>query len=142
MRGCGHSRKVRAMAAVVCLIADPERAPLEHALVAELRRALGGRERWLAEAEACEILVERGGRQEILARIGAAAPEPPLDRAVVAAEGRRGTVSRASRIHPISQGRRTRRPGVALLVLCSPGLCGGARGHPRHRAERGDADPV
>jgi phosphoserine phosphatase len=77
------------MVAVVCLIADPERAPLERAAVTDLRRALRGREHWLAEAEACEILVEEAGRRDILARIRAALPEPAHDVAVVPAEGRR-----------------------------------------------------
>jgi phosphoserine phosphatase len=77
------------MAAVVCLIGDPKRAPLERAVVTELRRALGGAERWLADAEACEILVERAGPQEILARLQAALPEPPFDLGVVPPKGRR-----------------------------------------------------
>lgn len=77
------------MADIVCLIADPARAPLERSAVAELRRALRGAERWLADAEACEILVEGSGRREILARVAASLPDPSCDIAVLPAEGRR-----------------------------------------------------
>ena len=77
------------MACFVCLIADPARAPIEPSAVADLRRALGGTERWLAEAEACEILVEGAPRQEIRARLAAAFPEPSCDIAVVPAKKRR-----------------------------------------------------
>jgi phosphoserine phosphatase len=78
------------MACVVCLIADPERAPLERSVVAGLRHALGGTVRWLAEAEACELLVVSVGREEALARLRAVAPDrPPHDLAVLPAEGRR-----------------------------------------------------
>jgi phosphoserine phosphatase len=77
------------MASIVCLIADPARAPLERAVVATLRRALGGTERWLAEAEACELVVEGAGRPEILARAGAAVPDPRYDIAILPAGERR-----------------------------------------------------
>jgi len=77
------------MACFVCLVADPARAPLEQSAVADLRRALGGTERWLADAEACELLVEGAGRRAILARIPAAAPPPPYDLAVLPAQRRR-----------------------------------------------------
>jgi phosphoserine phosphatase len=77
------------MAEIVCLIADPARAPLEQAVIADLCRALGGIERWLADAEACEILVEGAGRREIRARVAAALPEPACDLAVLPANGRR-----------------------------------------------------
>jgi phosphoserine phosphatase len=73
---------------IVCLIADPARAPLDTAVVAALRHALGGNERWLAEAEACEIVVAGRGRQEILARVAAAVPDSPYDIAVLPAEAR------------------------------------------------------
>jgi phosphoserine phosphatase len=46
------------MPAVACLIADRERQPLEHRLVAEAGGLLGGSVRWLAEAEAAEIVTE------------------------------------------------------------------------------------
>ena len=77
------------MAHAVCLIADPERAPLDVATVAALQRALGGAPRWLAEDEACELLVEDAGRDETRARAGAALGDLPYDLGVVPAEGRR-----------------------------------------------------
>jgi phosphoserine phosphatase len=43
---------------ILCLIADPARAPLEPGLVAEVGRAVGARPCWLAEAEACEFALE------------------------------------------------------------------------------------
>jgi phosphoserine phosphatase len=46
------------MAHVVCLIADPERTPLDRATIAALQRAPGGTARWLAEDEACELPVD------------------------------------------------------------------------------------
>jgi phosphoserine phosphatase len=46
------------MPAVACLIADPAASPLDPALVREAARALGGRARWLAEAEAAEIAAD------------------------------------------------------------------------------------
>ena len=46
------------MSQVVCLIADPARAPLEPPVVAEVGRALGAPPRWLADAEACEFLAD------------------------------------------------------------------------------------
>ena len=77
------------MTAVVCLIADPARAPLDPAAVAAVRRALGGStERWLAEAEACEVPVKGAGRREILARLPPLS-DLPCDIAVLPAEGRR-----------------------------------------------------
>ena len=46
------------MPAVACLIADPQRHPLDAAPRGRGRRALSaGEVRWLAEAEAAEILV-------------------------------------------------------------------------------------
>jgi phosphoserine phosphatase len=77
------------MSAIVCLIADPARAPLERAAVATLCRALAGTERWLAEAEACELLVAGNGREDILAWVAAALPAPPYDVAVLPAAARR-----------------------------------------------------
>jgi phosphoserine phosphatase len=77
------------MAHVVCLIADPERAPLESAVVAEVRHALGGQERWLAQAEACEIRVENISREEVLARLASIVHEALCDIAVVPAHKRR-----------------------------------------------------
>ena len=77
------------MAHAVCLIADPERAPLDRGTVAVLQRAIGGAARWLAEEEACELLVEGAARDEVRARARAALGDLPYDIAVVPAEGRR-----------------------------------------------------
>jgi phosphoserine phosphatase len=46
------------MPAVACLIADPERAPLDTRLVQEAEKALSGKARWLAEARAAEIAAD------------------------------------------------------------------------------------
>lgn len=43
------------MPAIACLIADPEHAPLEVRLVEEAEKLLGGKARWLADAQAVEI---------------------------------------------------------------------------------------
>jgi phosphoserine phosphatase len=77
------------MAVIVCLIADPARAPLERSAVATLRRALAGAERWLAEAEACELRVPASGGEDIVGRIAAALPNPPYDVAVLPGAARR-----------------------------------------------------
>jgi phosphoserine phosphatase len=77
------------MAHVACLIADPERAPLDGATVAVLQRAIGGAARWLAEGEACELVVEAAGRDEIRARAAAVLGDLPYDVGVVPAEARR-----------------------------------------------------
>ena len=77
------------MAHAVCLIADPERALLDDAAVAALQRAIGGAARWLAQHEACELLVEDAGEDEIRARAEAALGDLPFDLGVVPAEGRR-----------------------------------------------------
>jgi phosphoserine phosphatase len=76
------------MAHAVCLIADPERAPLDRATVAALQRAIGGAARWLAEDEACELLVEAAGGEEIRTRAKAALGDRPYDVEVVPATGR------------------------------------------------------
>ena len=77
------------MAHVVCLIADPERAPLDGATVAALERALGTTARWLAADEACELPVEGGDGGAIRARVEAALGNPPCDVGVVPAAARR-----------------------------------------------------
>jgi phosphoserine phosphatase len=75
---------------VVCLIADPERMPLERATVVTLEQALRGTARWLAPEAACELPVEHHDPAAIRARIAAAlAPELPQDVVVLPAEGRR-----------------------------------------------------
>lgn len=75
------------MSQVLVLIADPQRAPLETALVRELERLLGGPARWLAEAEAVEIESELGAA-EILARTRPLLDGRSLDRAVLPRAGR------------------------------------------------------
>jgi phosphoserine phosphatase len=77
------------MAHVVCLIADPERAPLDGTTVAALERALGTTARWLTEGEACELSVEGGDGRAIRARAEAVLGNPPYDVGVVPAAGRR-----------------------------------------------------
>jgi phosphoserine phosphatase len=77
------------MAHAVCLIADPKRAPLDCATIAVLQRAIGGTARWLAEDEACELLVEGAGQDEIRARVEAALPDLLYDVGILPAEGRR-----------------------------------------------------
>jgi phosphoserine phosphatase len=76
------------MSHVVCLIADPARAPLESPLVAAVGRALGTRPRWLADAEACEFPVEDGGREWLRERVGQVVAGAALDVAVVTAAHR------------------------------------------------------
>ena len=46
------------MPAVACLIADPQRSPLDPRLVAALAQAVDGKARWLSESEAVEIVSE------------------------------------------------------------------------------------
>ena len=46
------------MPAVACLIADPSRQPLDGKLVDEAARAVDGKVRWLAEAEAAEVATD------------------------------------------------------------------------------------
>jgi phosphoserine phosphatase len=78
------------MSHVVCLIADPERLPLDRAAVASLERALGATARSLAPDEACELPVDDLDAAGIRARIEAAMPPaPPHDLVVLPAEGRR-----------------------------------------------------
>jgi phosphoserine phosphatase len=81
----------RDMAEVVCLIADPSKAPLERPLVAEVARALGARPRWLAEDEACEIPVADGDQARdrgALERARQIAAGAPLDVVAVPAADR------------------------------------------------------
>lgn len=77
------------MTAVACLIADPTRAPLDARLLEEAEKLLGGKARWLAEAEAAEIPVDGvalGGAAERLDQLLAGMA---IDRAVLPAENRR-----------------------------------------------------
>jgi phosphoserine phosphatase len=52
---------------IVCLIAQPERDPLDRGLVARIARALDGTPRWLADDEACELAVAGADRKGSLA---------------------------------------------------------------------------
>ncbi len=76
------------MSHVLVLIADPTRAPLEAALVRSLEKALEGRSRWLAEAEAAEI-ESALAPQAIADRAAPLLAGRPLDRAVLPVAGRR-----------------------------------------------------
>ncbi len=71
------------MTHIVYLIANPELAPLEAPLVQELARALGASPRWLAEAEACELVVAASDRRELLARARAVVGDARIDVCVV-----------------------------------------------------------
>ena len=78
------------MAQIVCLIADPARAPLGGTTVAALERALGAPARWLAPEEACEIVVEDPDPDQIRARLETTlSAEAPYDVVVLPAEERR-----------------------------------------------------
>jgi phosphoserine phosphatase len=76
------------MSHIVCLIADPARAPLESPLIAAVGRTLGARARWLANAEACEFLVEDGSRERLGEVVAQVVADAALDVAVVAAAHR------------------------------------------------------
>jgi phosphoserine phosphatase len=76
------------MATVVCLIADPNRAPLERSLAAEIARALGSRPHWLADDEACEITIPDHDVAAALARARTVAAGAPLDVVAVPAANR------------------------------------------------------
>src|SRR5215207_5991072 len=76
------------MTRVVCLIADPARAPLEGALAGEVGRALGAPPRWLAEAEACEFLIGDDARGALERRVREVVAGAALDVAVVSAAER------------------------------------------------------
>jgi phosphoserine phosphatase len=73
---------------VVCLIADPARAPLEGALAGEVGRALGAPPRWLAEAEACEFPIGDDARGALERRLREVVAGAALDVAVVPAAER------------------------------------------------------
>jgi phosphoserine phosphatase len=78
------------MAHVVCLIADPERTPLDRVMVATLERTLGAPARWLAPDEACELPVDHHDPVESRRRIEAIlSPELPHDVVVLPAHSRR-----------------------------------------------------
>jgi phosphoserine phosphatase len=72
---------------LLVLIADPATAPLDHALLRELERALQGRTRWLAPEEAAEIATDLPA-ETIAARAAPLLDGRPLDRAILPARGR------------------------------------------------------
>jgi phosphoserine phosphatase len=76
------------MSSVVCLIADPARAPLAGALAGEVGRALGAPPRWLADAEACEFPIEDDARVVLERRVQEVVAGTALDVAVVPAAER------------------------------------------------------
>jgi phosphoserine phosphatase len=76
------------MSSVVCLIADPPRAPLAGALAGEVGRALGAPPRWLADAEACEFPIEDDARVVLERRVQEVVAGTALDVAVVPAAER------------------------------------------------------
>jgi phosphoserine phosphatase len=77
------------MPAVACLIADRERHPLDSRVAAEAKRLLDGSVRWLADAEAVEILTPEIGPGEAAARLTELLDDQPLDYAVLPTHQRR-----------------------------------------------------
>ncbi|MFZ1431347.1 MAG: phosphoserine phosphatase SerB [Geminicoccaceae bacterium] len=77
------------MPAIACLIADPNRQPLDSDLVAAAGKQVGGSVRWLAEAEAAEIHIEGLDPAGVEARLAPVVANLPIDLAVVPATDRR-----------------------------------------------------
>ena len=77
------------MPAVACLIADRERHPLDDRVAAEATRLLKGSVRWLADAEAVEIMAPEIGPGEAAARLTGLLDDQPLDYAVLPTHHRR-----------------------------------------------------
>ena len=77
------------MPAVACLIANPERHPLDPGLVAAAARALQGEARWLGEAAAVEIRCGAIEPAEAAQRLDELVAGEPVDRAVLPAGHRR-----------------------------------------------------
>lgn len=77
------------MPAIACLIADPNRQPLDPGLVTAAAKAVAGDARWLAEAEAAEIHIDTLDVAEANARLAPLAANLPVDLAVVPATDRR-----------------------------------------------------
>lgn len=73
---------------VLCLIADPARAPLRPELVAEVGRAVGARPCWLAETEACEFALEDAARAALTGPLRQGLEDAGIDVAVVPAAER------------------------------------------------------
>jgi len=77
------------MPAIACLIADPERAPLDTRLVQEAEKALSGKARWLAEARAAEITADGLEPAAAEHRLRPLLTEAAVDRAFLPADWRR-----------------------------------------------------
>ena len=80
------------MSSVLVIIANPEQAPLEAELVAELATRCDAVPRWLAEREAVDMAIsghDPASINAIAADMVAAFGAPPLDVAVLPAESRR-----------------------------------------------------
>jgi phosphoserine phosphatase len=76
------------MSHILTLIADPATAPLERGVVAEVTRMAGGRERWLAPAEACEWPIAGEDAAPLAARVRALIAGLPVDLALTPAAER------------------------------------------------------
>jgi phosphoserine phosphatase len=73
---------------ILCLIADPARAPLQPELVAEVGRAVGARPDWLAEAEACEFALEAAAGGALAGPLRQTLEDAGIDVALVPAAAR------------------------------------------------------
>ena len=76
------------MSQVLCLIADPARAPLGRELVAEVARAVGARPCWLAETEACEFALEDAAAATLAGPLRQTLEDAGIDVALVPAAER------------------------------------------------------
>lgn len=76
------------MSQILCLIADPRRAPLQPELVAEVGRAVAASPRWLAEAEACEFAIENAPKLALAGSLRQALADAGVDVALVPAAER------------------------------------------------------
>jgi phosphoserine phosphatase len=76
------------VSAVLCLIADPKLAPLPPELVAEVGRRLGARPRWLAEAEACEFVIDDAASAALAGPLRQSLEDAGVDVALVPAAER------------------------------------------------------
>ncbi|MEK0082025.1 phosphoserine phosphatase SerB [Benzoatithermus flavus] len=77
------------MPAVACLIADPDRSPLDGRLVEEAEKALRGKQHWLGEAAAAEIATEELEPGETKARLEPLLGGLAVDLAVLSPQHRR-----------------------------------------------------
>ena len=77
------------MPAVACLIADPERNPLDPRIVAEAARILDGEVRWLGEAQAAEITSDALDPDSARSHLATLIADAPVDQAVLPVAHRR-----------------------------------------------------